>query len=34
MFTVGYGDIIPKNQLEMMVILIIQVLGTAEKIQE
>lgn len=30
MFTVGYGDIIPKNQLEMGVILIIQVLGTAD----
>lgn len=28
MFTVGYGDIIPTNLIEMPVILIIQVLGT------
>jgi hypothetical protein len=28
MFTVGYGDIIPKNEVEIVVILLIQVLGT------
>lgn len=28
MFTVGYGDVTPKNQLEILTILVVQVVGT------
>lgn len=28
MFTVGYGDITPKNQTEILTILVVQVVGT------
>jgi hypothetical protein len=33
MFTVGYGDVTPKNQTEILTILVVQVVGTPSSSQ-
>ena len=34
MFTVGYGDILPTNNLEILVIILVQIVGTFIRKQE